>query len=106
MRFHITAASKDEWKDILSFLQAESNNVIHVIIEYASNELAYDFRVNDNLIMFADFSSKNYSWLRQLKRENAESVMIFANALNKIKYDAIHEAINIKIGDSVYLRLH
>ena len=56
--------------------------------------------------MFVDLSLKNYNRLRQLKRENAENVMIFANALNKIRYDAIHEAINIKVGDNVYLRLH
>ena len=56
--------------------------------------------------MLVDFSSKNYSRLHQLKRENAKNIMIFANVLSKIKYDAIHETINIKIGDSVYLCLH
>ena len=106
LRFHIIAALRNKWKNILSFLQAENNNVIHVIIEYASNELAYDFQINDNLIMFVDFSSKNYSQLRQLKRENIKNIMIFANALNKIRYNAIHETINIKIGDNVYLCLH
>ena len=106
LRFHITAAPGDEWKDVLPFLQAESNNVVHATTGYAPNELAYGFRVNDNLAMLADLPPEDYSRLRQLKREDAESAMAFANALSKVRYDAVHEAINIKVGDSVYLRLH
>ena len=56
--------------------------------------------------MLIDLSLKNYNRLRQLKRENVENVMIFANAFNKIKYNVVHEAINIKIDDRIYLRLH
>ena len=56
--------------------------------------------------MLTDLSSKNYNCLRQLKRENIKNVMIFANIFNKIKYDVVHETINIKIDDKVYLRLY
>ena len=56
--------------------------------------------------MLIDFSSENYSRLCQLKRENVKSVMIFANALNKVKYDVVHEVVNIKVDDRVYLRLY
>ena len=80
--------------------------MIYVIIEYALNELIYDFRINDQLIMLTNLSSKNYNRLRQLKRENVENVMIFVNAFNKIKYNVVHETINIKIDDKIYLRLH
>ena len=41
-----------------------------------------------------------------MKRENVENIIIFANAFNKIKYNIVHETINIKIDDKVYLRLH
>ena len=106
LRFHVTAHLDDEWIDVLSFIQVENNNVIHVIIEYASNELVYEFKINDTLNMLANLSFENYSQLRQIKRENVEAVMIFANALSKARYDAIHKTLKIKIEDKMYLRLH
>ena len=56
--------------------------------------------------MLINLSSKNYNRLRQLKRENAKSVMTFANALNKVKYNVVHKKINIRIENLVYLHLH
>ena len=56
--------------------------------------------------MLIDLLSKKYNRLRQLKRENTKSVMIFANTFNKIKYNAVHKTINIKIDDNIYLRLY
>lgn len=32
--------------------------------------------------------------------------MAFAGALSKARYDAVHKAVDIKVGDKVYLRLH
>ena len=80
--------------------------MIHAITEYAFNELVYDFRINNQLVMLTNLSLKNYSRLRQLKRENVENVMIFANAFSKVKYDVVYKTMNIKIDNNVYLRLY
>ena len=56
--------------------------------------------------MLTNLLFENYSQLRQIKRENVETVMIFVNALSKIRYDAIHKTLKIKIENKTYLRLH
>ena len=106
LRFHVIAHFDDEWVDVLSFIQIDNNNVVHVIIEYASNELIYEFKINDTLSMLTNLSSENYNQLRQIKRENVEIAMTFVNALNKARYDAIHKTLKLKIDDKAYLRLH
>ena len=106
LRFHVIAHFDDEWIDVLSFLQVENNNVVHVTIEYSSNELIYEFKINDTLNMLTDLSFENYSQLRQIKRDDVETVMTFVNALSKTRYDEIHKAMKLKIDDKMYLRLH
>ena len=106
LRFHLTAHPEDEWVDVLPFLQAENNNVVHATTGHAPNELAYGFKVNDTLGLLADLPPEEYSQLRQIKREDAEAAMAFAGALSKARYDAVHKAVDIKVGDKVYLRLH
>ena len=106
LRFHVIAHLDDEWVDVLSFFQIENNNVVHAIIEYFSNELIYEFKINDTLDMLANLFSENYSQLRQVKRENVEVAMTFANAFSKARYDEIHKTMKFKIDDKMYLRLH
>lgn len=45
---------EDDWTDVLSYLQAESNNVKQFTTGYAPNELVYGFKVNDFASMLAD----------------------------------------------------
>ena len=106
LRFHITAHLDDEWIDVLSFIQIDNNNVVHVITEYVPNELVYEFKINDTLNMLTDLSLENYNQLRQIKRENVETAMTFANVLSKVRYDAVHKTLKLKIDDKMYLRLH
>ena len=91
---------------MLSFFQAENNNVVHVTIEYSSNELIYEFKINDTLNMLTDLSFENYSQLRQIKRDDVEAVMTFVSALSKARYDEVHRTMKLKIDDKMYLRLH
>ena len=106
LRFHVIAHFDDEWIDVLSFIQVDNNNVVHVIIEYVSNELIYEFKINDTLNMLTNLSFENYSQLRQVKRKNVEIAMTFANTLSKTRYDAVHKTLEFKIDDKMYLRLH
>lgn len=106
LRFHLTANPGGDWTAVLPFLQAESNNVKQFSTGFAPNELVYGFRVNDTVGMLADLPPEDYSRLRLIKREEAESAMAFANALSKSRYDLVHQAVKVKVGDKVYLRLH
>ena len=106
LRFHVIAHFDDEWIDVLSFIQVDNNNVVHVIIEYASNELIYEFKINDTLNMLTNLLFENYNQLRQIKRKNVEIVMTFANAFNKTRYDEVHKTLKINVDDKMYLRLH
>ena len=106
LRFHVTAHSENDWSEMLLFLQAKFNNVKQFVIDYASNELIYEFRINDSVSMLVDLSSENYNRLRQIKREDAEAVMAFANAISKSRYDQTHRVMKLASGFLIYLRLH
>ena len=106
LRFHVIAHSNDEWIDVLSFIQVENNNVVHVIIDYVSNELVYEFKINDTLNMLTKLLFEKYNQLRQIKRDDVEVVMTFANVLNKTRYDEMHKTLKFQIDDKMYLRLH
>ena len=58
--------------------------------------------------MLFDLSSENFNRLRQIKRKEIESAMIFVNAINKTRYDLHHKVINdvFKSDFMIYLRLH
>jgi len=79
--------------DVLPYLQGESNNVAHATTGYASNKLAYRFRIDNTLDMLTELVPEDFGRLRQLKREDAESAMAFASALSKARYDLTHQAI-------------
>lgn len=91
---------------MLLFLQVKSNNVKQFFIKFVSNELAYDFKINDIINMLTNLLSKNYNRLRLIKCEEVEFAMIFANALIKSRYDSVYQALRISINNKMYLKLH
>ena len=56
--------------------------------------------------MLVDLVSENYNHLRQIKRENVEAVMTFANAINKSCYDQAHRVMKLTSEFLIYLRFH
>ena len=84
-KFHIIAHSKNDWNEILSYLQAKSNNVKQLFINFAFNEFVYDFKINDSFDMLINLLSQDYQRLRQIKRENVKIVMTFASVVNKAR---------------------
>ena len=72
----------------------KNNNVKHVIINFAFNELIYEFKINNTLKMLFNLFLKNFNRLRQIKREKIEFVIIFVNIINKIRYDLYYKFIN------------
>ena len=93
---------------MLSYLQTKNNNVKQLSINFAFNELAYNFKINDSLDMLVDLFLQNYQRLRQIKKKNVEIIMIFANIINKVRYDQNHRTIInvIQPRFMIYLKLH
>ena len=56
--------------------------------------------------MLIDLISKNYNCFRQIKRENVETVMTFANAFNKARYNQSYHVMKLTSKFLIYLRLH
>lgn len=81
---------------------------MHFNTRYASNELAYEFKINDVVDLLVDLFSKNYDRLKLIKCEDVEAIMTFANAISKIRYDQAHRAMRerITLEFIIYLRLH
>ena len=90
------------------YLQTKNNNIIYVIINYAFNELTYEFKMRDIIKMLANLFSKNFNRLRFIKREKAKIAITFVNALNKVKYDLYYKIITFVIETKfmIYLQLH
>ena len=108
LRFHLTNsdALSEEWLSLLSYIQIILNNSTNFTIDFALNELCYEFRINNTLDLLQDLSAEDYFRLRQMKREEAESAIAFANALYKAQYDFSHISMKLHEGDMIYLRLH
>ena len=68
----------------------------------------YEFKINDAVDLFANLSSKHYDQLRQIKREKAKVVMIFAMIISKSRYNNMHKTLSniLKSSSKIYLRLH
>ena len=62
LRFHLSTYSKNvhSWHKILSYIQAEMNNVKHVKTDFAPNEFVYEFKIWDSLDFLWDLPSENY----------------------------------------------
>ena len=93
---------------MLSYLQTKNNNVKQFVIDFTLNEITYDFKINDNLKMFFDLSSKNFNRLKLIKREKVEIVMTFVNVINKTRYDLHYKIFDdsFKIDSMMYLRFY
>ena len=106
LRFWLFDSKNTNWLTILLYLTIFHNNVINVTIDFAFNELIYDFKINDTLNMLKDLFVENYFRLKQIKREFEKKIMIFANVMHKRRYDEAHIDIQFKIDDYAFFKLH
>lgn len=108
LRYFITANPGVDWTLVLPYLQGSLNNSKNQSTGLSPNEILYGFNVRDTLGMLshADLPPEDFSRLRQMKREQAEDALAFANILAKSYYDSSHKPINIPKGSMMYLRLH
>ena len=99
---HIDAV---DWTLVLPYLQGYLNNSKNQSTGVSPNEILYGFNVRDTLAMLSDLPAEDFTKLRQLKRDQAEESIAFANAFTKARYDSKHQAVTLAKGDSAYLRL-
>ena len=108
-QYHLTIYFKNlySWHKILFYIQAESNNIKHVETNFASNELVYDFKIQDFLDFLRNLSFENYFKTRQYICDKIEQMLVFINAYAKKRFDDRHKSLkNIKINDQMYIWLH
>ena len=105
-RFYLIFNSIDDFTMILSYIQTILNNSISVTTEVSSNEILYEFRTNDTLSMLTNLISEDWSRLRQVKREQVEEAIAWANIVVKSNYDRKHTAVDLQKDFMIYLRFH
>ena len=64
--------TKIEKNFFLFYIIVAFNNSINVNIEITSNEICYEFCVNNSLITLKNLSFQNYNKLRQIKRKSTK----------------------------------
>ena len=75
-------------------------------IDFASNKLAYKFKINDAIELLANLLLKQYNRVRLIKQENIEAIITFASAINKTCYDQSYCFIKINLEFIIYLRFY
>ena len=74
----------------LSYIQANINNFMSTTIDHIFNKFCYDFRLKDNLNLFANLSDEKYIKLRLRYWKKAKEVIAWINIIIKISYDRKH----------------
>ena len=106
LRFWLFNSKNTNWLAVLLYLTTFHNNAINVTIDFAFNELIYDFRINDILNMLKNLFVENYFKFKQIKRESTKKIIIFVNVMHKRRYDQTHTNIQFKIENYVFLELY
>ena len=106
LRYFITANPGVDWTLVLPYLQGSLNNSKNQSTGVSPNEVLYGFNVRDTLGLLTELPQEDFSRLRQLKREQAEDSIAFANIMAKAYYDESHKPISLPTGSKAYLRLH
>ncbi len=101
---------------LLLSIQTTMNNFVNAFTELFSHEIIYEFKILKFLNLLNDVKrAKNarddnsFTILKKeriILRKEIEEVIIFANAIMKIRYDSTRTTLNLNKEDLVYLRLH
>ena len=98
--------SNEVFITVLSYLQDYLNNNWNLSTNYAFNELAYRFCVNNilNALSLTDLLFKNYIHLHQIYCEEVKKAIAFINVISKFYYNTKHKSITVEL--MTYLWLH
>ena len=102
--YFLISHSDEVFTTVLLYLQNYLNN-FKIFMNYVSNEIVYEFWVNDTLDTLCplNLALKNYSKLHQIYCEDAEHIIIFVNVMSKHYYNARHTLLIIN--EMIYLQL-
>ena len=108
LRYLITKNSNIDWIEILSILQIQLNNVFNVIIDREFNEIIYEFKLRDVLIVLIRKLIKidDIDFERFRHQRKTIDVILYIMIKVKIIYDSRYTFLLFKSNDKVYLRLH
>ena len=106
LRYWIIANFEIDFDQELLYVQTSINNIVVTIIEYTSNELYYEFRLQNNLKLLTNMSIENWNVLRLKYRENIEKTIAWINIIIKFNYDRRYIFLNLIKNFKTYLRLH
>ena len=92
----------------MSILQIQLNNVFNVIIDREFNEIIYEFKLRDVLIVLIRKFMKIDDIDFERFRYQRKTIDVISYVMIKIKiiYDSRHIFLLFKSNDKVYLRLH
>lgn len=106
IRYYVSQNPESTWIVVLPYLQGYLNNSKNQSTGVSPNEVLYGFNVRDTLGMLSQLPEADLTRLRQLKRDQAEESIAFANAFAKLQYDSKHKPLSLSKGDNAYLRLN
>ena len=104
LKFWLFNSKNENWMFVLSYFTTSFNNFVNVNTKIISNELSYDFRVNNSFVLLKNLSTKNYNQFRQMKRDFIEKIIVFVNVMHKRRYDKLHFDVNLIVDSYVFIR--
>lgn len=107
LRFLIsTLEDPANWSDVLDDLQSAVNNSFAVGPGKTPNEIVYGFIPVRAADLIRPVNNEHDAMTLILIRREISDAIAFAQLNNKAFYDRKHQAVNLKAGDFVLLRLH
>lgn len=107
IRFPLMKDEITNFIKIISSVQNTMNNSSNTFTELSSNKILYHFKVTKSLDLLNDVnSSTELKEKDKILRTEIEQVITFANVSMKIKYDSTRKSLDLKVDDSIYVKLH
>lgn len=106
LRYFLSVYPTENWNAILPFIQGNLNNSSSAATGIAPNKITGGFRVANSLGHLFDSPLKDYAQLRDIKHNEADEAIAFANASAKARYNGKHKPLELATGEKVFLRLH
>jgi hypothetical protein len=94
------------WSGGVISLQAAFNNALSRPIGCSPNEVVQGNKANTAVSLLTPEDDKIPEVIRNLRRIDAESAIVFAGNAAKEYYDSRHTPVELNVGEMVYLRLH
>ena len=108
LQFFITSHSLADWSMYLLRLWAELNRMKNAFTELSSDEIIYEFKLQDSLTLLQSMikSDTDFTSEQRIAQQEAQKAVTFANYEVKIWYDKHHCLLALEIRDEVFIKLY